>query len=137
MFTNCKSLETLKLPKAEAPKLKYLSKMFNGCKSLTKVDIHFFNTDNVTSMERMFYGCESLSVLNLQICYNRKEIDMGNLFSGCNSLKFLDISSFVSHNYSLSNFLPQNKGILKLKKEFYDILIKYTDLKGWEIQLSN
>jgi len=116
-----------------------MDQLFNGCKSLVYLNINSFSTQNVKSMSSMFYGCESLSALSLQNFDTTKVISMNYMFYKCSSLKYLDISSFSKSLSTLSiyNFIPNEEGLLKVNKEFYNELIKNNRIDKWKIQFAN
>ena len=116
-----------------------MDQLFYGCKSLVYLNINSFSTQNVKSMDSMFYGCESLTVLSLQHFDTINVISMSYMFYKCSSLKYLDISSFSKSlsTLSIDYFIPNEEGLLKVKKEFYNELIKKNRIDKWKIQFIN
>ena len=87
----------------------------------------------------MFYGCESLSALSLQHFDTINVISMSYMFYKCSSLKYLDISSFSGSlsTLSIDYFIPNEEGLLKVKKEFYNELIKNNNVDKWQTKFIN
>lgn len=139
VFSGCKSLTSLDLSSLNTELSQNMDELFSGCKSLVYLDISNFSTSNVVSMNNMFYGCESLSSLSLHNFDTRKVIRMSYMLYKCSSLKYLDISSFTKppSTLSINYFIPNNEGLLKVKKEFYNELIKNNDVDKWQTQFTN
>ena len=98
MFSDCRSLKSVKLPNWDTSKVTRMDYMFGSCVSLPEVDLSSLDTSSVTNMEKMFYECEALTELDLSGFNTESVTRMTGMFYSCKSLSKLDLSGFDTAN---------------------------------------
>ena len=85
-FSNCTSLESVKINNWNTNEITSLQGMFNNCEMLKTLDLSNWDTHNVTDTSRMFNGCTRLTTLNLSGWNMQNVENMSDMFKGCSGI---------------------------------------------------
>lgn len=92
------ALDTVDLSKADASRVKNMSKMFSKCRMLESVNMTGLNTSNVSDMSGMFTGDIMLKSLDVSGMKTSKVADMSDMFYFCENLESIDMSGWDTKN---------------------------------------
>ena len=93
MFSVCKDLKSINLPKFNTYNVTQMNKMLYKSSALTSLDITNFNAGNVTTMENTLTQCSSLTSLNWENFGTGEAHNMAEMFRKFTDLT--DLNKFV------------------------------------------
>ena len=121
MFKNCRHIQKLDFGELDLSKTESMREMFDQCNSIQEVNLSQFNISNLKTMEDAFRYCNELERI-LMPNINLGNCDIENLFLNCQKLKYIDLSSTMSHKFSIED--SSLHSLVECKIKFKDKIIE-------------